>query len=138
MICKCWTQHRWKQAHCRDVLSGTEQAIHAQVQPAYAMLDAFHHGHVESRPSVTAIIAEAEHLRESQDLFELYVVDYIMLTRCKVGIMPLLPKSFLLGFFSPGTSCSPFLSSYSVRQGWSWSEQCCAVTTLLIQVSIQC
>ena len=56
----------------------------AQVQPAYAMLDAFHHGHVEGRQSVTAIIAEAEHLRESQDLFELYVVDYIMLTRCKV------------------------------------------------------
>ena len=35
--------------------------------------------------SVTSIMAESEHLRESQDLFELYVSDYIMLTRCKVS-----------------------------------------------------
>lgn len=60
------------------------------------MLDAFHHGHVESRPSVTAIIAEAERLRESQDLFELYVVDYIMLTRCKVNHAHLLLHHCLL------------------------------------------
>ena len=49
------------------------------------MLDAFHHGHVEGHMSVTSIMAESEHLRESQDLFELYVSDYIMLTRCKVS-----------------------------------------------------
>eukprot|EP00891_Asterochloris_glomerata_P002883 jgi/Astpho2/2883/Aster-01037 len=53
------------------------------VQPSYLMLDAFHHGHVEGHMSVTSIMAESEHLRESQDLFELYVSDYIMLTRCK-------------------------------------------------------
>lgn len=56
-----------------------------QVQPSYLMLDAFHHGHVEGHMSVTSIMAESEHLRESQDLFELYVSDYIMLTRCKVS-----------------------------------------------------
>ncbi|KAK9866454.1 hypothetical protein WJX84_011662 [Apatococcus fuscideae] len=70
------------QAKAPFTVAGPELKLE-HVQPAYAMLDAFHHGHVESRPSVTAIIAEAEHLRESQDLFELYVVDYIMLTRCK-------------------------------------------------------
>ncbi|KAL0038617.1 hypothetical protein WJX79_000048 [Trebouxia sp. C0005] len=53
------------------------------VRPAYLVLDAFHHGQVESRMSVTKIMADSEYLRECQDLFELYVSDYIMLTRCK-------------------------------------------------------
>ncbi|KAK9808985.1 hypothetical protein WJX72_007373 [[Myrmecia] bisecta] len=53
------------------------------VKPAYAMLDAFHHGKVESYMSVSKIMADSEQLRECQDLFELYVSDYIMLTRCK-------------------------------------------------------
>ena len=35
--------------------------------------------------SVTKIMADSEYLRECQDLFELYVSDYIMLMRCKVG-----------------------------------------------------
>lgn len=35
--------------------------------------------------SVTKIMADSEYLRECQDLFELYVSDYIMLTRCKVS-----------------------------------------------------
>lgn len=55
-----------------------------QVKPAYHVLDAFHHGQVESHTSVTKIMADSEYLRECQDLFELYVSDYIMLTRCKV------------------------------------------------------
>ena len=50
------------------------------------MLDAFHHGQVESHMSVTKIMADSEYLRECQDLFELYVSDYIMLTRCKVSL----------------------------------------------------
>lgn len=50
------------------------------------MLDAFHHGQVESHMSVTKIMADSEYLRECQDLFELYVSDYIMLTRCKVRL----------------------------------------------------
>ncbi|DBB00313.1 TPA: Dynein beta chain, flagellar outer arm [Trebouxia sp. C0004] len=53
------------------------------VRPAYLVLDAFHHGQVESHMSVTKIMADSEYLRECQDLFELYVSDYIMLTRCK-------------------------------------------------------
>lgn len=58
-----------------------------QVKPAYQLLDAFHHGHVESHTSVTKIMADSEYLRECQDLFELYVSDYIMLTRSKVCII---------------------------------------------------
>ena len=37
---------------------------------------------------MTAVVAESEHLRECQDLFELYVSDYIMLVRCKVRHPP--------------------------------------------------
>ena len=37
--------------------------------------------------SVTKIMADSEYLRECQDLFELYVSDYIMLTRCKVTLI---------------------------------------------------
>ncbi len=59
-----------------------------QVKPAYLVLDAFHHGQVESHMSVTKIMADSEYLRECQDLFELYVSDYIMLTRCKVRLHP--------------------------------------------------
>lgn len=60
-----------------------------QVKPAYQLLDAFHHGQVESHTSVTKIMADSEYLRECQDLFELYVSDYIMLTRSKVCIVDL-------------------------------------------------
>ena len=60
-----------------------------QVKPAYQLLDAFHHGHVESHTSVTKIMADSEYLRECQDLFELYVSDYIMLTRSKVRLIDL-------------------------------------------------
>ena len=55
-----------------------------QVNEAYGLLDGFHHGSVEGHESVLNLIAAAEQLREQQDLFELYVVDYIFLTRCMV------------------------------------------------------
>lgn len=35
-----------------------------------------------------AMIAEGETLRDHQELFELYVSDYVMLTRCKVRLDP--------------------------------------------------
>ncbi len=52
------------------------------VRPAYQMLDAFHHGSVDQHPSVADIVAEARRLQELQELFELYVSDYLPLTRC--------------------------------------------------------
>lgn len=39
---------------------------------------------MEGHDSVLAHQAEAEALREQQDLFELYVADYVFLTRCMV------------------------------------------------------
>lgn len=62
----------------------TDEVLDLQVKPAYLVLDAFHHGQVEGQLSVTKIMADSEYLRECQDLFELYVSDYIMLMRCKV------------------------------------------------------
>lgn len=56
-----------------------------QVQAAYALLDGFHHGTVEGHDSVLKHMADAEALREQQDLFELYVSDYVFLTRCLVS-----------------------------------------------------
>lgn len=61
-------------------VSGELSAEH--ITESYATLDAFHHGRVEEWESVQAIIAESERLRESQDLFELFVSDYVSLTRC--------------------------------------------------------
>lgn len=73
---------------CHVVLPGMtslqDSCYVVQVRPAYLVLDAFHHGQVESHLSVTKIMDDSEYLRECQDLFELYVSDYIMLTRCKV------------------------------------------------------
>jgi len=51
------------------------------------VLDAFHHGSVDSYPSVTAIIAESKQLQEFQDLFELYASDYLVLTRCSEELL---------------------------------------------------
>ena len=53
------------------------------MKAAYRKLDAFHHGTVEGRSSVTVLLAEAVGLQNSQDLFELYVFDHLLLTRCK-------------------------------------------------------
>ncbi len=57
------------------------------VKPAYGILDAFHHGSVESYPSVMAIMAESKQLQEAQELFELYQSDYIMLQRCSEELL---------------------------------------------------
>ena len=54
-----------------------------EIHEAYRLLDAFHHGKVEEYESVTAHLKEAEYLKECQDLFDLYVVDYVHLTRCE-------------------------------------------------------
>jgi hypothetical protein len=59
-------------------------ACPAQVKAAYELLDSFHHGSVDGRPSVTALLEEAEQLRRQQDLFELFVSDYVYLQRCTV------------------------------------------------------
>lgn len=53
------------------------------------MLDAFHHGSVEGYPSVTAIIAESKQLQEFQELFEMYVSEYLVLTRCSEELLHL-------------------------------------------------
>lgn len=55
-----------------------------QVKQAYELLDNFHHGSVEGHPSVIALTEESEVLRKQQDMFELYVSDYIYLQRCMV------------------------------------------------------
>lgn len=51
------------------------------------ILDAFHHGSVDGHPSVTSIIAESKQLQEFQDLFEMYVSDYLVLTRCSEELL---------------------------------------------------
>ncbi|KAF6251999.1 flagellar outer dynein arm heavy chain beta [Scenedesmus sp. NREL 46B-D3] len=66
--------------------SGAELRLEA-VRPAYAVLDAFHHGSVDAHSSVTAIIEESRQLQELQDLFELYVSDYLVLQRCSEELL---------------------------------------------------
>lgn len=51
---------------------------------AYATLDSFETVGVGEWPSVAAMLEEAALLREHQELFELHVSDYLMLTRCQV------------------------------------------------------
>lgn len=51
------------------------------------VLDAFHHGSVDGHSSVTTIMAESQQLQEMQDLFELYVSDYLVLTRCSEELL---------------------------------------------------
>ena len=67
------------------------------MKAAYRQLDAFHHGTVEGRSSVTALLAESAALQNSQDLFELYVFDHLQLTRCKarsvMGTLPLIVQT---------------------------------------------
>eukprot|EP00232_Nephroselmis_pyriformis_P019075 CAMPEP_0182900652 /NCGR_PEP_ID=MMETSP0034_2-20130328/28990_1 /TAXON_ID=156128 /ORGANISM="Nephroselmis pyriformis, Strain CCMP717" /LENGTH=4527 /DNA_ID=CAMNT_0025034901 /DNA_START=131 /DNA_END=13711 /DNA_ORIENTATION=+ len=59
------------------------------VAPAYEILDHFHHGDVTSDykwGSVTNVVGQAKTLNESQDLFEIFVVDYVALRRCEEEI----------------------------------------------------
>lgn len=67
-------------------VSGSELKLE-HVKPAYAILDAFHHGSIDEYPSVTAIIAESKQLQEAQELFELFQSDYIMLQRCSEELL---------------------------------------------------
>lgn len=39
-------------------------------------------------PSLNDLQKEAAELRESQELFELYVSDYVSLARCRVSTLP--------------------------------------------------
>ncbi|CAG9462750.1 unnamed protein product [Pedinophyceae sp. YPF-701] len=55
----------------------------ADIERAYRVLDQFNAGAVDGRSNVMAMIKRAQELRESQDLFDLFVVDYVPLTRCK-------------------------------------------------------
>lgn len=74
--------------HCRalDRLSHWAALPYTvQVTSAYRLLDGFRHSGVEGQPSITALMQEADELRKQQDLFELYVSDYIFLLRCMVG-----------------------------------------------------
>eukprot|EP00959_Pyramimonas_sp_CCMP1952_P106324 2223132-Pyramimonas_sp.AAC.1 len=55
------------------------------VEPAYEVLEHFHHGPADEKykyGSVTEIVEESRRLNESQELFELFVSDYIDLRRC--------------------------------------------------------
>ena len=67
-------------------VSGSELKLE-NVKPAYQILDSFHHGSVDSYPSVTSIIAESKQLQEAQELFELFQSDYIMLQRCNEELL---------------------------------------------------
>lgn len=55
------------------------------VDPSYELLNHFAHGTKDDKfsfGSVTEVVAESAQLNESQELFELYVSDYIDLRRC--------------------------------------------------------
>lgn len=58
-----------------------------QVQPAYAIIDAFHHKKVpgfdiEGFDNLMVIAKDAKQLQEEQDLFDLNVSSYLKLQRC--------------------------------------------------------
>ena len=53
---------------------------------AYAAIEAFQSTGLEQWPSVPALLAEAASMRENQELFELYVSEYLPLTRCQVRL----------------------------------------------------
>jgi hypothetical protein len=53
------------------------------VQGAYAAITAFQTTGVQPWPSVASMLAEAAGMREHQELFELHVSDYLLLTRCQ-------------------------------------------------------
>eukprot|EP00959_Pyramimonas_sp_CCMP1952_P227407 4754556-Pyramimonas_sp.AAC.1 len=55
------------------------------VDPAFDVLDHFHHGSASEHfkfGSVTEIFEESRRLNESQELFEIFVSDYVDLRRC--------------------------------------------------------
>ena len=71
------------------------------MQPAFQDMDQFLTGSVDGYPSLASLDAEGAGLRESQDLFELYVSDYVTLARCRVRPeLPCLLANFLLEHWS--------------------------------------
>ena len=58
-----------------------------QVDRAYKLLEAFQTGEVEGRQCIAKQIAEGLSWRESQELFELPVMEYNDLQKCQVGIL---------------------------------------------------
>lgn len=56
-----------------------------QAAPAYQVMDGFLEGGVDGYPSLNCLQKEASELRECQELFELYVSDYVSLARCRVS-----------------------------------------------------
>jgi hypothetical protein len=103
-------------------VSGGELKLEA-VRPAYTVLDAFHHGSVDAYSSVTAIIEESRQLQELQDLFELYVSDYLVLQRCSEELLYLkslwdMVSTAGLGDFR---KLQPASTEWSIYCNWS----CC-------------
>jgi hypothetical protein len=72
---------------CQATVMGAGSLIQGVMCLCVQVLDAFHHGSVDGYPSVTAIIAESKQLQEFQDLFEMYVSDYLVLTRCSEELL---------------------------------------------------
>lgn len=56
-----------------------------QVAPANTVMDGFLDGGVDGFPSLSDLHTESTELRTCQELFELYVSDYVSLARCKVS-----------------------------------------------------
>ena len=80
----------WLKLHCHAPLQPCTAWPEApaglpQVQPAFKDMDDFLEGSVDGFPSLASLDAEGAGLRESQDLFELYVSDYVTLARCRVS-----------------------------------------------------
>ena len=74
--------------------SGAGALAIEQITPAYEVLDRYDHGEVDTEAgypygSVTRMVARAAALNDSQDLFEVHVVDYVYLTRCSEEIVAL-------------------------------------------------
>jgi len=67
-------------AHGSDI-NGPLKIVH--LEAAYHLLDQFRHGRVGEWESVSAQMAEYAELRESQELFDLFVVDPVHLRRCE-------------------------------------------------------
>lgn len=87
-------------------------AISVQAKSAYNVLDSFHHG---GSLSLTALLDEAEQLRKQQDLFELYVVDYVLLQRCVVSVL------YMCAFHECVWSCTCVFTRMCMWWGWAQS-----------------
>lgn len=50
-------------------------------------MDALHHGNLCGKPSITQLQADAMRIREQQEMFELSVQDYNVLSSCLVRLL---------------------------------------------------